>query len=222
MALEAVSGATQPHQSLCSTGLPFQPLPRPTMPHLVVIFGPPASGKAAIGAKVAEALGYRFFHNHLTANPVAALFGWVTPKFGEVVDEVRDLLFSHAANDPQIPGVVFTFVWAFNEPQDRATIERLAARFADAGGSVHFVELLASLEARIGREGTPFRRKHKPNQDDPAEAAERQRRFAVQYTMNSGGHLGLPYPHLIIDTEAVTEDEAAARITRFVTAGSRA
>ncbi|NNK95896.1 MAG: hypothetical protein HKP41_16220 [Desulfobacterales bacterium] len=60
-------------------------------------FGPPASGKAAIGSKVAEALGYRFFHNHLTANPVAALFGWVTPKFGEVLDEVRDLLFERAA-----------------------------------------------------------------------------------------------------------------------------
>jgi hypothetical protein len=67
------------------------------MPNLVVIFGPPASGKATIGHILAQQLGYKFFHNHLTANPVAALFGWATPRFGRVVDRVRELLFREAA-----------------------------------------------------------------------------------------------------------------------------
>ncbi len=186
------------------------------MPNLVVIFGPPASGKAAIGAKVAEALGYRFFHNHLTANPVAALFGWVTPKFGEVVDEVRDLLFERAAQDLDIPGVVFTFVWAFNEPQDTKTIDRFSSKFVRSGGTVHFVELLASLDARIQREGSPFRRKHKPNQDNKEEAAERQRMFETQYAMNSSGTLPLAYPYLVIDTERSSEDASAEMVVQFV------
>lgn len=186
------------------------------MPNLVVIFGPPASGKAAIGAKVAEALGYRFFHNHLTANPVAALFGWVTPKFGEVLDEVRDLLFERAAQDPDIPGVVFTFVWAFNEPVETETIDRLSSKFVRSGGTVHFVELLASLDARIQREGSPFRRKHKPNQDNKEEAAERQRMFEAQYAMNSPGTLPLAYPHLVIDTERSSEDASAEMVVQFV------
>lgn len=186
------------------------------MPHLVVLFGAPASGKAAIGARVAEALGYRFFHNHLTANPVAALFGWVTPKFGVVVDEVRELLFDHAASDPDIPGVVFTFVWAFNEPQDTATLERLCQKFVAQGGTVHLVELRASLEARIGREGTPFRKRNKPNQDNLDEAAERQRQFAARYTMHSTETLPLPYPHLVIDTELMTEEESASQVVSFV------
>ena len=186
------------------------------MPNLVIIFGPPASGKAAIGSQVADLLDYRFFHNHLTANPVAALFGWITPKFGKVLTEVRDLLFTHAANTPEIPGIVFTFVWAFNEPKDQAYIERLTSQFAASGGSIYLVELLASLETRISREGTPFRRKHKPNQDDPNEAAIRQRAFASQYTMNSGGNINLPYQHLIIDTETTTETDAANQIAHFI------
>ncbi len=144
------------------------------MPHLIVLFGPPAAGKAAIGHLLAERLGYRFFHNHLTADPAAALFGWNTPTFGEAVDEVRDLLFRKAAADATISGVVFTFVWGIDLPEDKALMEKVAGLFSAGGGQVFFVELLASLEARIAREGTPFRVRLKPNQGDVAAARARQ------------------------------------------------
>ena len=182
------------------------------MPNLVVIFGPPASGKAAIGHVLAGRLGYRFFHNHLTANPVAALFGWVTPKFGLVVEEVRDLLITHAAADSSIPGIVFTFVWGLDLPEDTAMMERTASLFQCHGGKVHFVELLASLESRLAREGTPFRVKHKPNQDDVEAARARQIEFASQYKMNTDGRLPISYPHLVIDTEAFSPEDAAVEI----------
>jgi hypothetical protein len=77
---------------------------------------------------------------------------------------------------------------------------------------VYFVELLASLEARIDREGTPFRASLKPNQEDVAAARARQVQFARQYKMNTDGKLPLAYPHLIIDTEAMSPSEAAAKI----------
>ncbi|MGB5438683.1 MAG: hypothetical protein WBN90_03410 [Gammaproteobacteria bacterium] len=186
------------------------------MPNLVVIFGPPASGKAAIGSKAAEALGYRFFHNHHTANPVAALFGWLTPKFTEVLYEVRDLLFERAAQDPDITGVVFTFVWAFDESDDTAKIDHLVSKFTQSGGKVHFVELLASLDTRIQRECTPFRRKNKPNQNNLEEAIERQRALDARYTMNTTGVLPLEYPHLIINTEQLSEESAAHQVVQFV------
>ena len=38
------------------------------MPNLVVLFGPPASGKVAIGDELATLTGCRFFHNHLTVD----------------------------------------------------------------------------------------------------------------------------------------------------------
>jgi len=184
------------------------------MPNLIVIFGPPASGKAAIGHILAERLGYRSFHNHLTANPVAALFGWVTPKFGEVVDEVRTLLFERAAVDPAIPGIVFTFVWGIDIPEDSAMMERVKSLFSSAGGQVYFVELLASFEARIAREGTPFRVRHKPNQDDLEAARARQIEFAARYKMNTDGRLPIDSPHITIDTEAFTPEAAALAIQR--------
>lgn len=184
------------------------------MPNLIVIFGPPASGKAAIGQVLAERLGYRFFHNHLTANPVAALFGWATPKFGEVLDEVRDLLFQRVATDSTIPGVVFTFVWGIDLPDDKAMMEKVTSLFISTGGRVYFVELLASLEVRIAREGTPFRARLKPNQEDVEAARARQVEFAAQYKMNTDGRLPIDHPHIVIDTEEYAPSDAAADIQR--------
>jgi hypothetical protein len=53
------------------------------MTDLIVIIGPPAAGKAAVGHELAKVTGFRFFHNHMTAEPVAALFGWGTDRFRE-------------------------------------------------------------------------------------------------------------------------------------------
>ena len=64
------------------------------------------------------------FHNRLTANPVAALFGWATPKFGEILDEVQDLLFQRSTTDSTITGVVFTFAWGIDLPDDTTMMEK--------------------------------------------------------------------------------------------------
>ena len=55
------------------------------MADLIIITGPPAARKAAVGHELATLTGFRFFHNHMTAEPVATLFGWGTDLFGEVV-----------------------------------------------------------------------------------------------------------------------------------------
>ncbi len=153
------------------------------VPNLIIIFGPPASGKAAIGHQLAEQLGYRFFHNHLTANPVAALFGW-----------------------------------GIDLPEDSAFVEGLHRMFTQSGGTVHIVELLASLETRISREGTPFRAKYKPNQDDVEAARERQRDLASRYKMNTDGKLPIELPHIVVDTEKYEPAQAAAEICRLLNA----
>ena len=184
------------------------------MQQLFILFGPPASGKAAIGHELAGQLGYRFFHNHLTADPVAALFGWGTPSFGTVIDQVRDLLFRHAAADATIPGIVFTLVWGLDIPAQTAGVEKLIALFEAHGWAVDLVEVLASLETRIAREGTPFRVKWKPNQGDVEAARQRQRAEAGAHRMNSDGVLPIARPHIVIDSEAFERAEAAAEIRR--------
>jgi hypothetical protein len=59
------------------------------MADLIVVVGPPASGKAAVGHELTKFTGFRFFHNHMTAEPLAALFGWGAERFGEALAEVR-------------------------------------------------------------------------------------------------------------------------------------
>lgn len=182
------------------------------MSNLIIIFGPPASGKAAIGHELAARTGYRFFHNHLTADPVAALFGYGTPRFGPLVDAIRDVLFREAAADSSINGVVFTFVWDLDQPADRAFVSRTAQMFKDAGGETYLVELHASLQTRIEREGTPFRLALKPAQRDVDAARARQVDIAARYRMNTRQEEAQPWPHMRIDTESVSPEAAASHI----------
>jgi hypothetical protein len=182
------------------------------MPNFVVLFGPPASGKAAIGHELAALTGYRFFHNHLTADPAAALFGWGTERFSAMVDATRDLLFREAARDSTIPGIIFTFVWGLDLEGDTALMQKTASLFKATGGKVFFVELLAALETRISREGTPFRLQLKPSQRNVEAARARQIEIDAKYRMNTGGTLPLAYPHLVLDTERMTPADAAKEI----------
>jgi hypothetical protein len=186
------------------------------MPNLVVIFGPPAAGKAAVGHELAALTGYRLFHNHLTADPAAALFGWGGARFGEMVDAIREVLFTEAARDTSIPGVIFTLVWGLDLPGETAFLARVCALFRDSGGQVHFAELLASLETRLAREGTPFRLALKPAQRDVEAARARQLDSAGKHVLNTDGALPLNFPHIILNTETLTPLSAALQICTFI------
>jgi cytidylate kinase len=192
------------------------------MPNLVVIFGPPAAGKAAVGHALAALTGYRLFHNHLTADPAAALFGWGGERFSRVAHRLRDVALGEAADDHSIPGVIFTFVWAFDLTEDTAAVQHYASLFARSGGQVLLVELLASLDTRIQREGSAFRVGLKPVLADVAAARARQHEFEARHRMNSAGALPLAYPHLVIDTERLEPQQAAQAIQAEIEALNRA
>jgi hypothetical protein len=184
------------------------------MPNLLVIFGPPASGKAAIGHALAELTGFRLFHNHMTAEPAAALFGWGNPEHSEAVREIRLALFSRAAQSKALPNVIFTFVWAFGVAEDDNFIKDVVDLFDANGEKVYFVELLASLEARIAREGTPLRLAMKPSKRDVEAARELHGQLYGKYTLNSVGDFAYPHRHIVIDTEKQEAIESAREICR--------
>jgi len=183
------------------------------MPDLVLIFGAPASGKAAVGHALAEQTGYRFLHNHMTAEAVGALFGWGNALFDEVAAEVRLLLLSRALALEGAPPVITTFFWAFNKEQDSRFVEDLVRCTERAGGTVFFVELLASSQARKAREGTPLRTSLKPSKRDVESARALHDEVDAKYQMNSDGNF--PYPrHLVIDTERQPPEQAARLIAQ--------
>ena len=184
------------------------------MPDLVILFGPPASGKAAVGHALAQITGFRFFHNHMTAEPVAALFGWGTPAYSAVAAEVRLLLLSKALAQKDQPSIVFTFVWAFNLEADNRFIADLMALASSNGQSVYFVELTASQAARVQREGTPFRLEHKPAKRNIERARAYHAEIDARHRMNSAGDFPYPAKHLLVDTEVQPPDQSATIIAR--------
>jgi hypothetical protein len=53
-----------------------------------------------------------------------------------MVGVTRELLFREAAADSSIPGVIFTFVWGLDLPDDTAFLRTVCSLFTDNGGQV--------------------------------------------------------------------------------------
>ncbi len=185
------------------------------MASLIIIFGPPASGKAAIGAALSELTNFRLFHNHMTADVGAAIFGWSTPEFSETVSEMRLSLLSRAAEMKTLPNIIFTFVWAFGTTQDDEFIGKLVNIFEGHDEKVYFVELLASLDTRLAREGTAIRVALKPSKRNVEFSRTLNSLYEGKYILNSQSNFPFPQRHLIIDTEKQDAIESARQIGRY-------
>lgn len=186
-----------------------------SMPHLVIIFGPPAVGKAAVGYELAVLTGFRLFHNHLTAEPVAALFDWGSARFNRLVDELRLMLLDEASKDPQLPGVIFTLVWDLQNTAESSFVEKIKALFEASSGNVYFVELHANINVRLSHEGTPLRLSLKPAKRDIAAARQLIIDTEGKYKLNSDGDFSISERHLKLNTEHIRADQNAARIVTY-------
>ena len=131
--------------------------PAPTLMYLV---GPPAAGKMTVGQEIAARTGIRLFHNHMTIELVLQFFEFGSPPFGRLVEEFRQRLMAEVAGS-DLPGVIFTFVWAFDLPSELA-LERYAHPFRQRGGRVLFVELQADQAERLLRNESATRLAKKP------------------------------------------------------------
>lgn len=179
--------------------------------HLVILFGPPAVGKMTVGYALERRTGLRLFHNHMTIDPVLRFFEFGSPPFRRLVGEFRTRIFEEvAASD--LPGMVFTYVWALDEPEDRAFVDHVSGIFRARGAEVCYVELAATREERLRRNETELRLAEKPSKRD----VERSRRGLLElderYRMNSDGDFPYPDRHLRIDNTDLDPDVVARRV----------
>ena len=182
---------------------------------LVMIVGPPAVGKMTVGHELAARTGLRLFHNHLTIDLVLRFFGFGTPAFARLVGEFRRRIFEEvAASD--LPGLIFTYVWAFDDPRDAAAVERWAAIFRDRGGRVVFAELVASQDERLRRNETEFRLAEKPFKRDLAASRRRLLEDDARHQLDSRGSFdGRPDWFRLETTELGAGEVAERIIARF-------
>ena len=178
---------------------------------LIILYGPPATGKMTVGRALAERTGYKLFYNHMSIDLVLEFFKFGTDEFKRANNQIRFTLFEEMAKS-DLPGLIFTYVWAVGHPGDEAFLERVEALFSLHGADVKYVELKSSLEERLKRNKHPERLEYKPTKRDIEASQKNLLYFEENYKMYTGDN---EYPEkgiLKINNNSLRPDEVADRI----------
>ncbi|HEX8974051.1 MAG TPA: AAA family ATPase [Patescibacteria group bacterium] len=129
---------------------------------LVIIFGPQAVGKMTVGHELEKITGLKLFHNHMTIDLVNKFFSYSSQAGKKLVRNFRDEIFKEFARS-DMEGMIFTFVWAFDQQEDWNYVSEICNIFEREGGETYLVELQADLEERLERNKSEHRLEHKPS-----------------------------------------------------------
>ncbi|MEU4455437.1 hypothetical protein AB0F44_29190 [Nocardioides sp. NPDC023903] len=181
--------------------------------HLINLFGPPAVGKMSVGREIAARTPYRLFHNHATIEPLLEVFDWEMPSFGVLKAEFRRRVIEEAVAS-ELPGLIFTYVWALELPEDAQAVTSLVAPVVEAGGKVDCVELYADMPTRLSREGTPERLAAKPSKRDTEWARANVVDWNERHVLSTGPEMPFPlhFPHTVVDNTRLSAAETAEEI----------
>lgn len=148
------------------------------------------------------------FHDHMTIEPVLAVFGSFHTG---ALNRIRDVIFEEfAASDNA--GMIFTFVFAFNMQEDWDMVEHIKSIFRPYGTTFCYMELIAPQPVRLARNATENRRRNKASKQDTEAAARRIMAEDEAYRLVSlPGEI--PWDnYLRIENEHIPADEAARMI----------
>jgi len=129
---------------------------------LIIILGPHAVGKMTVGQELAKLTGLKLFHNHMTIELVSNFFSYGSDEGKRLVKLFRQEIFESVAKS-DLPGMIFTFMFAFDIPSEYKYIDSVKELFEQNGAEVCFVELFADFDVRIERNKTENRLLHKPS-----------------------------------------------------------
>jgi hypothetical protein len=183
-------------------------------PLLLFVVGPQAVGKMSVGQAIAERTGLRLFHNHISIEVAVRYFDFGTPAFYRIDGEIRRLVIEEvAASD--LPGLIFTFVWAFDVPEEQEFIDACARPFRERGGRVLFVELEATQAERLKRNEGASRLAEKPSRRDLEASRRSLLDLDERHQLNSGGKYDGREDYLRINNTLLTPAEVAERVIRY-------
>lgn len=175
---------------------------------LLIILGPHAVGKMAVGMKITEKTGMRLFHNHMTIEFAKEIYGEMTPSAWKLVSKIRADVFDSVLHS-DLYGFIFTYVWAFNMKEDGNYIYDLIDRFSNKGIESYIVELEAELSVRLERNKTPLRLENKVSKRDLDWSEGELLESLKKYRLNSEENEVKHDHYLRLDNTYMTEEEAA-------------
>lgn len=124
---------------------------------LLFLIGDAAVGKMTVGQELMKITGLRLFHNHMAIEPVLEIFGEYN---SAAINRLRQVIFEEFAKSGHY-GMIFTYMWAFDQRSDWEYVEYIKSIFEPYGMEFYYVELVASREVRLARNGTENRLLHK-------------------------------------------------------------
>lgn len=182
--------------------------------NLIFIFGPAAVGKMTVGNELAKLTDFKLFHNHMTIDLVTKIFPFETPQFRRLCDSFRKQIFEEVA-ESDIPGIIFTYVWAFDQQEDHDFVNEVADIFKSRGGKVYFIELEASQKTRLERNRTEFRLAEKKPKRDLVWSDNNLKELDEKYVLNTKDDFPLSEEmYLKINNDDLEPGEVAGRIIK--------
>ena len=178
---------------------------------LVLMIGSGAVGKMTVGQALTERTELRLFHNHMTIEPVLEVFG---KKENQVIGRLRRVIFEEFAKSDHY-GLIFTYMWAFDQPSDWAEVQEIVSLFEQHGAEIYCVELVASQAVRLQRNKTENRMRHKASKRDIAfsESCILREDASFRLVSREGE---LPFAnYLRIDNTHLTPEQAAEQIQQY-------
>ena len=182
------------------------------MANLVVICGPQAVGKMTVAESLRDKLKYNLMMNHDSIEVSDRIFGFATPAQKEFNAIFRKTAFELAVKHDV--DLLFTYVCAFEMPQEKEYLESLATLFETNGGNFYFVELSADLDKRLERNTTPHRLERKASKRDVEWSRENLLKDAERHKLNSDPGEVWFKKHMKIDNTNLTPDEVADRVIK--------
>jgi len=137
--------------------------------NLVILFGAPAVGKMTVGQELMKITDLRLYHNHMTIDPVTEIFGQRYISAERRIDEI--ICEEFAKSD--LFGMIYTIAQSLGKPSSWNYLEHIADIFKNNGAKIYFVELVATLEVRLMRNGTENRLRNKPTKRNDETSKER-------------------------------------------------
>lgn len=181
----------------------------------VLIFGPNAVGKMTVGHELEKLTDLKLFHNHMTIELVSPFFDYGTETGKRLVRLFRKEIFEEVAKS-DLKGMIFTYIWAFDEKEDWDYVDEVCDIFESKGGTVYFAELEADTEERIERNKSSHRLEHKPTKRNIERSEKDLKESMEQYRLNSkNGEIKRENYIRIDNTNLSTEETAKIIKERF-------
>ena len=182
------------------------------MANLIVVCGPQAVGKMTVAESLRDKLKYNMMMNHDSIEVSDKIFGFATPAQKEFNRFFREKAFELAVKHNV--DLIFTYVCAFEMPEEREYLTKLADLFVSNGGTFYFVELSAELATRLARNETPYRMERKASKRDVEWSKNNLLKDAKNHRLNSDDGEVWFENHMKIDNTNLSPDEVANMVIK--------